>query len=198
MTVDPMMPSAYVVTTKRQELGDTWTLELEPAEWRAWVNSPGQFAMLYAFGSGEVPISVSAADGGSLVHTVRAVGAATRAICSCEPGRPARRARAVRQQLAARGGRGRDVVVVTGGIGLAPLRPAIEQLIASREARRGRVLYGPARPRRCSVGELQAWREAGIDVKYTVDSAAGKWDGRVGLVTKLIPSPVSRARGRQR
>ena len=187
---DPMLPRSYVVAGKRRELDDTWTLELEPAadggvgEFR-----PGQFSMVYAFGAGEVPISVSSIDGERLVHTVRAVGAATRAICASEPG----------DQLGVRGpfgtswpldeAEGGDVVVVTGGIGLAPLRPAIEHLIANRDGYRAVVLlYGARSPdEMLFFSGLRDWREAGIDVKYTVDSAGGDWDGRVGLVTKLIP-----------
>jgi NAD(P)H-flavin reductase len=188
---DPMLPSTYLVTDKSQELEDTWTLQLEPAggagigEFR-----PGQFSMLYAFGAGEVPISVSSVDpGGPLVHTVRAVGATTRAICAAKPG----------DQLGVRGpfgnswpleqAEGGDVVVVTGGIGLAPLRPAVEHLIANRDSYRAvALLYGARSPdEMLFFSELQRWREAGIDVKYTVDTAAGEWDGRVGLVTKLIP-----------
>jgi NAD(P)H-flavin reductase len=191
MPVDSMLPSPYVVAAKRQELGDTWTLELEPAgadavgEFR-----PGQFSMLYSFGTGEVPISVSSIDrGGPLVHTVRAVGTTTRAICACEPG----------DQLGVRGpfgnswplegAKGGDVVVVAGGIGLAPLRPAIEHLIANRDSYRAvALLYGARSPdEMLYFSALQSWREHGIDVKYTVDTAAGEWDARVGLVTKLIP-----------
>jgi NAD(P)H-flavin reductase len=145
--------------------------------------------MLYAFGAGEVPISVSSLADGPLVHTVRAVGAATRAICACEPG----------DQLGVRGpfgngwplgqAKGGDVVILAGGIGLAPLRPAIEQLIANRDGYRAvTLLYGARSPdEMLFFGELQGWREAGIDVKYTVDTASGDWDARVGLVTKLIP-----------
>jgi NAD(P)H-flavin reductase len=191
MLPDPMLPSPYVVAGKRQELEDTWTLELEPAggdgvgEFR-----PGQFSMLYAFGAGEVPISVSRIHaGGPLVHTVQAVGAITRAICACEPG----------DQLGVRGpfgsswpleeAEGGDVVVIAGGIGLAPLRAAIEHMVANRDSYRAvAFLYGARSPdEMLYLGELQSWREAGIDVKYTVDTAAGDWDGRVGLVTKLIP-----------
>ena len=184
-----MLPSPYRVTGKLQELEDTWTLELEPAGDGIGEFSPGQFSMLYAFGSGEVPISVSSLAGGPLTHTVRAVGAATRAICACEPG----------DQLGVRGpfgnswpleeARGGDVVVVAGGIGLAPLRPAIEHLVANRDDYRAvAILYGARSPdEMLFFGALQGWREHGIDVKYTVDTASGEWDARVGLVTKLIP-----------
>ena len=186
-----MLPRSYRVAGKRQELGDTWTLELEPAGGdRVGEFAPGQFSMLYAFGVGEVPISVSSLDGGAaLVHTVRAVGATTSALCSAESG----------DQLGVRGpygsswplaqAEGDDVVVVAGGVGLAPLRPAIEHLIANRDNYRAvTLLYGARSPNEMLFfDEFQRWREAGIDVKYTVDSAAGDWDGRVGLVTKLIP-----------
>ncbi len=192
MVADPMVPTSYAVADKRQELGDTWTLELEPiagagvGEFR-----PGQFSMLYAFGAGEVPISVSGGGRADerLGHTVRAVGAATRALCAIETG----------AQVGVRGpfgnswpladAEGGDVVVVAGGIGLAPLRLAIKHLIANRDSYRAvSLLYGARSPdEMLFFGELQAWRESGIDVKYTVDAASGDWGARVGLVTKLIP-----------
>jgi NAD(P)H-flavin reductase len=186
-----MRPVPYRVRDTRQELSDTWTLELEPADGTGvGAFRPGQFSMLYAFGSGEVPISVSRVNGdGALVHTIRAVGATTRAICAAQPG----------EQLGVRGpfgtewplaeAQGGDVVVVTGGIGLAPLRPAIEHLATNRDDYRAvSLLYGARSPEEMLFfGELQRWRESGIDVKYTVDTAAAGWDGRVGLVTSLIP-----------
>ena len=190
---DPMLPSAYRVLGKVQELDDTWTLELEPAAGDGVGRfEPGQFAMLYAFGAGEVPISVSGgAEGrGPLVHTIRAVGAATRAICTHEAG----------DSLGVRGpfgsewplaeAEGGDVIVVTGGIGLAPLRPAIERLIAKRDSYGAvSLLYGARSPEEMLYAEqLGDWRDAGIEVETTVDSAPAGWDGRVGLVTTLIPA----------
>jgi len=192
MVADPLLPTSYVVADKRQELGDTWTLELEPAGGDGVeAFRPGQFSMLYAFGAGEVPISLSGGGeaGGRLGHTIRAVGETTRAICDVRTG----------AQVGVRGpfgnswplerAKGGDVVVVAGGIGLAPLRLAIKHLIASRDDYRAVVLlYGARSPdEMLYFGELQEWREAGIDVKYTVDTATDEWDGRVGLVTKLIP-----------
>ena len=185
-----MLPSAYRVVDKRRELADTWTLELEPDGGDGLgALEPGQFSMLYAFGAGEVPISVSRVTaGGALIHTVRAVGATTGAICALEPG----------DAVGVRGpfgnvwplaeAEGRDVVVVTGGIGLAPLRPAIEHLAANRD-RFGSVslLHGARSPGEILFEQgLTEWRDAGIDVQTTVDSAPASWRGRVGLVTKLI------------
>src|SRR5262245_47068335 len=139
-TWGPMVPSRYRVRQRRRELADTVTLALEPLDGPAPRYEPGQFNMLCAFGVGEVPVSVSGdpETGGPLLHTVRAAGAVTRALCAARPG----------DVLGVRGpfgtawdlesAVGRDVVVIAGGIGLAPLRPAVYRLLAERE-RYGRV-----------------------------------------------------------
>src|SRR5271165_7349285 len=84
----PMVPEPFVLAAKRRDTADTWTLELEPRAGRQLDFAPGQFTMLSAFDAGEVPISISGdPDGaGPLVHTVRSVGLATRAICEAAPG----------------------------------------------------------------------------------------------------------------
>jgi len=190
--VAALVPTWYRVSGKQRETHDTWTLSLEPAAHGLDTFAPGQFAMLYAFGVGEVPISVSGdlTRPGPLVHTVRAVGAATRAVCALEPG----------AWLGARGpfgshwpierAEGRDVVVVAGGIGLAPLRPVIYHVLANRE-RYGRlvVAYGGRSPAELLyVEELESWRgRFDVELDVTVDAAGSGWHGRVGVVTTLIP-----------
>ena len=180
-------PRPFRVAARRQETHDTWTLELEPIDRRPLEAEAGQFAMLYAFGAGEVPISVSGEPGGPLVHTVRAVGAVTEAICGSLPGASL----GVRGPLgnawpiaAAAGG---DVVVVSGGIGLAPLRPVLYHVLARRsQYRRVSLLYGSRTPADLLyTDELEAWRES-IDVDVTVDAADESWRGKVGVVPKLI------------
>jgi NAD(P)H-flavin reductase len=189
------IPAAFRVADKQRETGDTWTLRLEPAgEPEPERFAPGQFAMLYAFGVGEAPISISSIGGdGAVVHTLRAVGAVTEAICSAQPG----------DLLGLRGpfgtawplaeAEGRDVVLVAGGIGLAPLRPVIHELLAERN-RYGAVsiLYGGRSPAELLyVHELEGWRARfDVDVDVTVDVAEGDWRGRVGVVTRLIPRAV--------
>jgi len=181
------LPLSCRVAERRRETGDTWTLRLEPADGRPPPFAPGQFAMLYVFGAGEVPISISAIPDGALVHTVRAVGPTTRALCDTAEG----------AGLGLRGPFGRgwpleraedhDVVVVAGGLGLAPLRPVIHALVARRE-RFGRValLYGGRSPSELLFrDELESWRAA-IDVELTVDAPEPAWDGEVGVVTRLI------------
>jgi NAD(P)H-flavin reductase len=185
-----MVPEPFAIRARRRETADTWTLELQPPDGEGLRFEPGQFTMLSAFGTGEVPISISGnpEDPGPLVHTVRAVGLATRAICAAQEG----------TVLGVRGPFGRpwpvaeieggDVLVVAGGIGLAPLRPAILELLARRE-RYGRLvlLYGGRAPDQLLyASELSEWSERGLHVEVTVDSAGPEWLGHVGVVPSLV------------
>jgi anaerobic sulfite reductase subunit B len=189
-----MAPVPYRVRSRTQETADTWTLELDPLG-DAVHPRAGQFDMLYAFGVGEVPISTSGdhEGDGTLTHTIRAVGAVTTALCALEPG----------SLLWARGpygnewplaeAAGGDLVIVAGGIGLAPLRPAIRHALAQRDDYGAvSVLVGARTPGDLLfVHEVEEWRarlDAEVDV--TVDAASPGWHGRVGLVTKLIPGAV--------
>ncbi|MCF3103174.1 hypothetical protein IPZ58_16505 [Streptomyces roseoverticillatus] len=80
------VPLPHRVTANRPESTDTRTLELRPAGEALPPFAPGQFTMLYAFGAGEIPVSVAGLDDGALTHTVRGVGAASRALCAVRPG----------------------------------------------------------------------------------------------------------------
>ena len=189
---DPMLPRLFEVRRVRAETYDTFTLELEPEDGSPLVFAPGQFNMLYLFGVGEVAISVSGdpAQPSPLIHTLRAVGAVTRGLCSLKPG----------DAVGVRGpfgtvwpldqAEGNDVVLVAGGIGLAPLRPAIYRLLERRN-RYGRVvlLCGARSPKDLLYRrELEKWRgRFDLEVTATVDYAAGEWNGQVGVVTTLIP-----------
>jgi NAD(P)H-flavin reductase len=189
---EPMLPRAFRVTATRRESYDTFTLDLVPADGGAPIAfAPGQFNMLYAPGVGEVPISISGDPGepGVLVHTLRRVGAVTAAF-----GRLGRGA-----LVGVRGpygtswpvarAAGRDVVLVAGGIGLAPLRPALYALLARRaEYRRVVLLYGARTPRDLLFRrELERWRaRLDLAVEATVDHATEGWHGHVGVVTTLV------------
>jgi NAD(P)H-flavin reductase len=189
-----MLDSAYTpgfwpVLGTRSELAGTCTLVLEPPAPLRF--QPGQFNMLYAFGVGEVPISIASdpADPMRVEHTVRAVGAVTRALVAARPG----------QAIGVRGpfgkgwpleeARGRDVVFIAGGLGLAPLRPAILQVLAERSAYGAvSVLYGARSPEDLLyAAELSRWRgRFDCRVEVIVDRAGLDWRGPVGVVTKLI------------
>jgi NAD(P)H-flavin reductase len=188
-----MAPVPYTVRRARREIHDTVTLEIEAATAPGDFSFlPGQFNMLYLFGLGEVPISISSdpAQPRVLAHTVRGVGAVTNAMCRLRRG----------AALGLRGPFGRgwpldeavggDIVIVAGGVGLPPLRSAIYHLLAQRD-RYGRIalLYGARTPADLLFEtELAQWRgRFDIQTEVTVDAASSGWRGRVGVVTTLIP-----------
>jgi NAD(P)H-flavin reductase len=191
---DPMAPDPWRIERIHRETPDTFTMELKPvAESTVPSFAPGQFNMLYVFGVGEVPISISGDPlaGKSLVHTVRAVGTVTKVMCALKR----------RDVLGVRGpfgnhwpvqeAVGRDVVIVAGGLGLAPLRPVLYQILARRE-QYGRVLllYGARTPADLLYQrELENWGACSdIEVQVTVDHASDGWRGSVGVVTRFIPA----------
>ncbi len=188
---EPMAPRPFLVQSVLDELPDTFTLTLDPPD-GSFTFRPGQFTMLYAFGIGEVPISISGDPlrPEVLVQTIRRVGAVTGALQRLGPSDVVGVRGPFGKPWPIEDAEGRDVVFVAGGIGLAPLRPAIYHALANRD-RYGRVVivYG-ARNRRELLypAQLHEWRSRfDVDVMITVDDAAGDWHGSVGVVTRLIP-----------
>lgn len=181
---------AYVADV-REEMADVATLELTLADAPGAVApAPGQFAMLYAFGVGEAAISFSGdpAQPSRLVHTIRRVGAVSTALTRLGVGDGLGVRGPFGQGWPMQAIAGRDLVVMAGGLGLAPLRPVMLS-----------ALRGPARPRRLTLlcgarepelilyrDELDRWRREGAEVLVTVDHASPGWDGDVGLVTALV------------
>ncbi len=188
---DPMLPRPYVVERVRRETADTFTLELRPQDGGIAPFVAGQFNMLYVFGVGEVPISVSSDPAWvkTLAHTTRAVGAVTKAMCKLKRGEVLGVRGPFGSHWPVKESAGADVVIVAGGIGLAPLRPAICQLLAERE-NYGRIvlLYGTRTPADILFRrDLEIWRSRfDLEVHVTVDRAMGAWRGNVGVVTTLI------------
>jgi anaerobic sulfite reductase subunit B len=188
-----LTPDPFRVVAREQDTADTWTLELEPLDVAEPTIRPGQFVMVYAHGIGEVPISVSGPPDrpGPVVLTIRDVGAVTHAICASPPG----------TVLGVRGpfgnhwpideAAGGDVVVVAGGIGLAPLRSVVLKTLENRDDYGSAcVLYGARTPGDLLYpAELEAWRAA-ISVAVTVDTADATWTGTVGVVPALLGDAV--------
>ena len=191
-TTDPMVPRLARIAGRRRDGPQVWTLEIEATDSAGAGFAPGQFNMLTAFGVGEVPISLSGdpAEPGRLVHTIRAVGPVSTALARLGPG----------EMVGLRGPfgvgwpmaelAGHDVLIVAGGLGLAPLRPVLYRLLAER-ARYGKIvlLYGTRSPQEILFRhEIESWRRRlDIDIEVTVDHALGDWHGHVGVVTTLIP-----------
>jgi len=193
MTPDAMLPRIARVTRRTRELSDTWTLDLVAADGAPLMQyAPGQFTMMYVLGVGEIPVSISgdATDPTRLVQTVRAVGKVSEAVTKLAAGATLGLRGPYGTAWPVADGYGRDVVVVAGGLGLAPLRPALYQLLAERK-RFGKLLllYGTRRPEDILFRrQLERWRrQLDMEIEVTVDHASTDWRGHVGVVTKLIP-----------
>ena len=185
-----IVPDVWRVVARRDEAPSVVTLDLAPVAGRLPTFRPAQVNMLCVPGVGEVPISVSSdpADDRWHSHTIRAAGPVTAALAALAPG----------DEVGVRGpygtswdcesAEGCDVVAVAGGIGLAPLRSAIET-VARRRNSYGRVLVlvGARTPADVVfAADLDRWRARDIDVRVTVDHADASWTGPVGLVTALL------------
>lgn len=188
----PMLPRSFRLLTKSRETPDTWTLSFEDLEADGVPFTPGQFMMVYVFGVGEVPISIAGNPHAPqlLVHTVRAVGSVTNAICGLEPGDVVGMRGPYGTSWPLDAAHGRDLLIVTGGIGLAPLRPAVIEALNHRGGLRSLALvYGARTPEDLLYkDDLLGWESSrGIEVEVTVDRASSDWWGDVGLVTRLLP-----------
>ena len=189
---NPMVPVPCTVVRKRRELDTTVTLQLQPAGVDVPFGFlPGQFNMLYLFGVGESAISMSGdpADAVPITHTIRAVGAVTRGLCDLTKGDTVGVRGPFGRPWPVERAQGSDVVIIAGGIGLAPLRPVVYYLLAHRR-HYGRIviLYGSRSPDDLLyLDELQRWRgRFDLAVDVTVDHSSADWFGRVGVVTTLI------------
>lgn len=185
----PMSPRQYRVIERRRETEDVVTLRLAPAAGKPMPFRAGQFNMLTAFGIGEAAISVSSpvSQDDWIEHTVRDIGAVTHALCTSGVGDPV----GVRGPFGVGWGvedaLSGDVVVVAGGIGIAPLRGAIYQLLEGRRRGNVSVIAGARSPSQIMfLDDLESWTHLGAGVSVTVDTADPGWKGHVGLVTSLL------------
>lgn len=184
---EPDWAEITAITPETEDISTFWLRFEDPAIQERYRFQPGQFNMLYLPGYGEAAISISSDPDESrwlVGHTIRFVGNVTRAISRLKVG----------DLLGLRGPfgapwpmhaiEGKDVIIASGGIGLAPLRPAIYHILRHRE-RYGKVIlvYGARTPRDLLYpNEYDEWHKADIDVQTTVDRADETWSGRVGVV----------------
>ncbi|HTP42684.1 MAG TPA: FAD/NAD(P)-binding protein [Nitrospiria bacterium] len=192
--MNAMLPMAAEVVERRREAPKIWTLRLrftDEAQRRRFQFRPGQFNMVYHFGVGEVPISIVSdpSDPELLDHTIRAVGAVSHRLCELDRG----------DVIGLRGpygswwpleeARGRDVLIVTGGLGCAPVVAAINYVMARREAYGAlKIFHGIKTPGDLLYRErFRAWRKApDTEVYLTVDRPDRRWKEHVGVVTTLF------------
>lgn len=192
-SLDPWLAHTVRIADITDEIADVATYHLEfvdPDIGKSFTFRPGQFNMLYLPGVGEAAISISSdpAQRGTLDHTVRIAGNVTGELARAGDGAtfglrgPFGSAWPIEEAL------GGDVVIVTGGIGLAPFRPAIYELLDRKnEIGQLTLLYGARNPfGMLYTNEYDDWRTRGLDVNTTVDRASPGWDGNVGVVPQLL------------
>jgi NAD(P)H-flavin reductase len=192
LSTEPLIPVPWRIKKVIRETSDVFTFEFDQSEsFSKFEFLPGQFNMIYVFGTGEVPVSISGDPANSkiLIHSVRAVGTVTKAMCKLYKN----------DTLFVRGPfgndwqiaqhTGKDIILVAGGIGLAPLRPVIYHILNNRKLY-GRVFlfFGARTPRDLIFRtELEKWRgRFDLEIEITVDSFETGWKGNVGFVTNLI------------
>jgi len=191
--VDPMLPQLMSIRKTVWETDDTFTLQLEKGDHTdsGFTFLPGQFNMLYAFGMGESALSISSDPfkPNTLAHTIHRVGTVTTALSQMKRG----------DVIGVRGpygtnwpiekANGLDICIVAGGIGLAPLRPALYSLFRRRRDY-GRILllYGARSPLDLLYRvELEQWSKLyDVEVLVTVDRSDSTWKGYIGVVPSLF------------
>lgn len=185
----PLQPYPYRVARVERRSHDTVSVSIDASD-RPLRFEPGQFSMLYVHGMGSAPISISSdpAEPTLVEHTIRDVGVVTGALVRLRAG----------DVVGVRGpfgrpwpmgvARGRHLVVIGGGIGLAPVRPAVLDALARLDEHRSlHVLVGARSPADLLFADdLERWRDLGAHLGVTVDAAGPPWRGRVGLVTRLV------------
>lgn len=184
---DPMLPCRAVVRAIRPETYgiSTFSLEyLDPAVQAGF--APGQFNMIHLPGFGEVAISICSDPNTPNVmeHTIRYAGSVTRAIGRLKTGDSVGMRGPYGNPWPMQLAEGKDLMIVSGGIGLAPLRPVILEAIHRRSSfGRVLVLYGGRTPQDLLyTEEFEKWQDSGIEMNVSVDRADETWKGQVGVI----------------
>ena len=198
-TIRPSSPPAeglrlHPVTVRKVtwETDDTFTLQIDlGALGETFHFLPGQFNMLYVFGLGEAAISISsdASAQGTLAHTIHRVGTVTTGLAQVKRGDTIGLRGPFGTSWPVAAARGKDVCIVAGGIGLAPLRPVMYAMLRERTAfERIILLYGARSPLDLLYRvELEEWaKEHNVEVLVTVDRGDSSWKGYIGVVTTLF------------
>ncbi len=152
---------------------------------------PGQFNMLYAFGAGEIPISIVSdpTDPEFLDHTIRIVGKVTDALANLEKGDVVGLRGPYGSWWPLEQSQGKDIIIVTGGLGCAPVVSVINYIIKRRDSYGSlKILHGIKTPKDLLYRErFRAWRKVpNTEVYLTADQPDRQWKYNVGVVTNLF------------
>lgn len=187
-------PHEAEIIERIEETPSIYTLRLrftDPAVHQAYSFAPGQFNMLYLYGVGEVPISIVSdpQDEHLVDHTIRAVGRVTDAMAKLQVG----------DRLGVRGpyGRGwpmqeaegKDVVIVTGGLGCAPVVSVIHYVLKRRNRYRGLTIIQGVKHADDLIWreQYEAWSQLpDTRVLLAADKGSPLWPWHVGHVPDLF------------
>ena len=200
IAADPMTPQPYCVRDVAKETPDTFTLTLQPENGTGRSSfQPGQFSMLWVFGVGELPISISGDPGKQdhLVYTVRSVGKATHALVSQKAGAGVGVRGPFGTGWPVDAARGRDLIMVAGGIGLAPLRPVIYHVLSPSAGlwAAGDSLWRAQSSRSALPQGTGGWaRQRDTQVLVTVDYGGLSWRRPCGRRNDVVQVRAPAAR----
>jgi len=184
---DAMLPFPAVIRAIKMEAYGISTFSLEYTDDAATIGfAPGQFNMIHLPGFGEVAISICSdpATPELMGHTIRYAGGVTRAIGRLKVGDVVGMRGPYGNPWPMQLAEGKDLMIVSGGIGLAPLRPVLLDVLHRRKSfGRVLVLYGGRTPQDLLyTDEFEAWQEGGIELHVSVDRADETWKGQVGVI----------------
>ena len=187
------LPEIAEVVSTRQLTEMEKYIELKINNTREFDFNPGQFIQLSIFGIGEAPISISSSpfNKNTIGICVRRVGDVTSAIHKLEAGSFLGIRGPLGHGFPVENMRGKDLLFIAGGLGLAPLRSLINYVLEKRDDfARITILYGAKNSGEILFAdELELWKNRkDIEIEITVDKPDGNWSGKTGVITRLIPS----------
>ncbi|KTD30453.1 FAD/NAD(P)-binding protein [Legionella maceachernii] len=196
MTPDAYLPQAAKIKARRQESRTIFTLDLqfvEKSQRQTFSFYPGQFNMLYLYGVGEVAISISSdpAEQAYLSHTIRAVGRVTKAMQQLQKGDYVGIRGPFGQGWPLKEALGKDIVIVTGGLGCAPTVSVINYILARRQEYGALTIFQGIKHSDDFIfrKQYEKWQTMPqTEIYIAADKAGPKWPWSVGYVTDLIAS----------
>ena len=193
MEEQPYLPLLARIRRVEQTTAMEKVFTIELPDGRSLGHRPGQFVEVSAFGVGEAPISITSSpsrSNGTFELCVRQAGDVTGALHRLQAGALIGIRGPFGRGFPFEKFRGKDLLFAPGGLGLAPLRSLINQVLDER-ALYGRViiLYGARNPSELLFkAELRQWAERDdVELHLTVDRGDDDWDGHIGVITTLFP-----------
>lgn len=157
-----------------------------------WIESdiqpkPGQYVMFYAFGKGEAPITVASYENGISLHTIRIVGDVTSFFVDIKPGDIVYLRGPYGNSWDYEEAYGKDVVIISGGLGLAATRWLMEKIIQEKDKFKSVLsIYGSKSYEDLLYTESYETWKSQIDFEIIIGKPSQNWNGRVGLITEIV------------